>query len=164
MRKRETVTERIPAGVENGMQLTMRGEGHSAPRGGVNGDLLIVIEEVENAQIKRDGNNLFCTKVISVADAILGCEVTIPTIDGGQKLRLAPGTQSGHVEKLRGKGMPSVNGYGRGDLYVKILVWIPRKLDRESKQAIERMKAIGVTEPDPSRDDKAIFEKESKYF
>ena len=68
------------------------------------------------------------------------------------------------MEKLRGKGMPSVNGYGRGDLYVKILVWIPRKLDRESKQAIERMKAIGVTEPDPSRDDKAIFEKESKYF
>ena len=164
VRKRETVTVRIPAGVENGMQLTMRGEGHSAPRGGVNGDLLIVIEEVENAQIKRDGNNLFCTKVISVADAILGCEVTIPTIDGGQKLRLAPGTQSGHVEKLRGKGMPSVNGYGRGDLYVKILVWIPRKLDKQSKEAVERMKAIGVTEPDPNRDDKALFEKEAQYF
>ena len=164
VRKRETVTVRIPAGVENGMQLTMRGEGHSAPRGGVNGDLLIVIEEVENAQIKRDGNNLFCTKVISVADAILGCEVTIPTIDGGQKLRLAPGTQSGHVEKLRGKGMPSVNGYGRGDLYVKILVWIPRKLDKQSKEAVERMKAIGVTKPDPNRDDKALFEKEAQYF
>ena len=164
VRKRETITVRIPAGVENGMQLTMRGEGHSAPRGGVNGDLLIVIEEIEHAQLKRDGNNLFCTKIISVADAILGCEVTIPTLDGGQKLKLSAGTQSGYVEKLRGKGMPSVNGYGRGDLYVKILVWIPRKLDRESKQAIERMKAIGVTEPDPSRDDKAIFEKESKYF
>ena len=123
-----------------------------------------MIEEIEDSQIKRDGNNLFCTKVISIADAILGCELTIPTIGGGQKIKLSPGTQSGYVEKIRGKGMPSVNGYGRGDLYVKILVWIPRKLDRESRQAIERMKAIGVTEPDPNREDKAIFEKESQYF
>ena len=164
VRKRETVTVRIPAGVENGMQLTMRGEGHSATRGGSNGDLLIVIEEIEHAQLKRDGNNLFCTKVISVADAILGCEVTIPTLDGGSKLKLSAGTQSGYVEKLRGKGMPSVNGYGKGDLYVKILVWIPRKLDKTSKEALERMKAVGVLDPDPSRDDKAIFEKEAQFF
>lgn len=164
VRRKETVTVNIPAGVEDGMQLNIRGEGHAAQRGGVNGDLLVVIEEVESKDIKRDGNNLFCTKVISIPDAINGCEVEVPSVDGTVKLKLDPGTQSGHVERLRGKGLPSVNGYGRGDLYVKIFVWIPRKLRGDDKDTLERMKKSSAFEPDPSRDDRELFEKESKYF
>ena len=165
VRRKETVKVHVPAGVEDGMQLTLRGEGHSAPNGGVNGDLFVVVEELPHSQLKREGNNLFYTRVISVADAILGCEIPVPALDGPQRLKLDPGTQSGTVERLRGKGLPGVNGYGlssRGDLYVKILVWIPRKLGRSEREAIEKMR--DSVRPDPNREDKALFEKESKYF
>ena len=162
VRVRETVKVKIPAGVENGMQITVPGEGHSAPQNGINGDLLIVVEEQPHATLKRDGNNLFTTKVISVADAILGCEVEIPTLGGTERKKLDPGTQSGTVLSFRGKGMPSVNGYGRGDLYVKILVWIPRRLSRSEREAIENMKQS--MSPDLNREDRNLFEKESKYF
>lgn len=163
-RKKETIRVHIPAGVENGMQITVRGEGHAAPRGGMNGDLLIVVEEQPHSQFKREGENLFYTRVISVTDAILGCELTIPCLDGPYKLKLDPGTQSGTVQRLRGKGMPAVNGYGKGDLYVKILVWIPRKLRGADKEAVEKLAASSAVKPDPSRDDKNLFEKESQYF
>ena len=163
-RKKETIRVHIPAGVENGMQITVRGEGHAAPRGGMNGDLLIVVEEQPHSQFKREGENLFYTRVISVTDAILGCEITIPCLDGPYKLKLDPGTQSGTVQRLRGKGMPAVNGYGKGDLYVKILVWIPRKLRGADKEAVEKLAASSAVKPDPSRDDKNLFEKESQYF
>ena len=167
VRQKETVKVRIPAGVENGMQLTLRGEGHSAPQGGVNGDLLVIVEEQPHAQLKRDGQNLFYTRVISVADAMLGCEISVPALDGAQRLKLEPGTQSGTVQRLRGKGLPSVNGYGmggRGDLYVKILVWIPRKLGRSEREAVEKLRDSSAVRPDPNREDKALFEKESQYF
>ncbi len=164
VRVRENVRVNIPAGVESGMQLTIRGEGHSAPRGGINGDLFVVIEQIEDSHIKREGNNLFYTKVISIDDAILGCDVTIPCLDGPYRLKIAPGTQSGYVEKLRGKGLPSVNSYAKGDFYVKILVWIPRKLSRGAKSMVENLKATGETVPELSREDRALFEKESKYF
>ena len=163
-RKRETIKVHIPAGVENGMQITVRGEGHAAPRGGVNGDLLLLIEELPHSQFKREGENLFYTRVISVTDAILGCELTIPCLEGPYKLKLDSGTQSGTVERLRGKGLPSVNGYGRGDVFVKILVWIPRKLRGADKEAVERLAESSAVKPDPSREDKNLFEKESQYF
>ena len=165
VRVKETVKVRIPAGVEDGMQLSLRGEGHAAPQGGVNGDLLVIVEEQPHAQLKRDGANLFYTRVISVADAMLGCEIQVPGIDGPLTLKLDAGTQSGTVQRLRGKGLPSVNSYGlssRGDLYVKILVWIPRKLGRSEREAIEKMR--DAVRPDPNRDDRALFEKESQYF
>ena len=165
VRQKETVKVRIPAGVEDGSQITMRGEGHAAPQNGINGDLLVIVEEQPHAQLKRDGNNLFYTRVISVADAMLGCEIQVPCLDGPQRLKLEAGTQSGTVQRLRGKGLPSVNNYGlgnRGDLYVKILVWIPRKLSRSEREAIERMR--DSLKPDPNREDKALFEKESQYF
>ena len=163
-RKKETVRVRIPAGVENGMQLSLRGEGHSAPRGGVNGDLLVVIEEQAHPQLKREGENLFYTRVISVTEAMLGCEIQVPCLDGPQKLKIEAGTQSGTVQRLRGKGLPAVNGHGNGDLYVKILVWIPRKLKGDAKEAVEKLAATDAVKPDPSREDKALFEKESSYF
>ena len=164
VRRKETVKVKIPAGVEAGMQITVRGEGHSAPHNGTNGDLLLIIEEVENKELKREGNNLFYTKVISVTDAILGCEFTVPAIGGAEKVKVDAGTQSGTVIKLRGKGLSSVNSYGKGDLYVKVLVWIPRRLSRSEKEIIESMKSSGSFTPDPSRDDRELFEKESKYF
>jgi molecular chaperone DnaJ len=167
VRRKETVKVHVPAGVEDGMQLTLRGEGHSAPNGGVNGDLFVVVEELPHSQLKREGNNLFYTRVISVADAILGCEIQVPALDGAQRLKLDPGTQSGTVQRLRGKGLPSVNGYGigsRGDLYVKILVWIPRKLGRSEREAVEKLRDSSAVRPDPNREDKALFEKESQYF
>ena len=164
VRQKETVKVRIPAGVEDGMQLTLRGEGHAAAQGGINGDLLVIVEEQPHAQLKREGQNLFYTRVISVADAMLGCEIQVPALDGPQRIKLEPGTQSGTVQRLRGKGLPSVNGYGmnRGDLYVKILVWIPRKLGRSEREAIEKLR--DAFRPDPNREDKTLFEKESQYF
>lgn len=163
VRIKETIKINVPAGVENGMQITARGEGHSAPMGGANGDLLVIIEEQPHSQLKRDGVNLFYSRVISVTDAILGCEISVPCLDGPYKLKLEAGTQSGTVHKLRNKGLPSVNGYGgKGDMYVKILVWIPRKLNRSEREAIESLR--DSMKPDPTREDKALFEKESKYF
>lgn len=165
-RRRETVKVHIPAGVENGMQITIRGEGHAAPHGGVNGDLLVVINEVQHPQLQRDGNNLFFTRVISVMDAMLGCEVSIPCLDGSYKVKVEPGTQSGTVVKLRGKGLPSVQGYGRGtgDLYVKFLVWVPRKLSRNEKEALEQMRSSNSFTPDLSREDRATFDKVKNIF
>ena len=165
-RKREMVRVHIPAGVEDGMQLTIRGEGHAAPRGGVNGDLLLVINELPHPQLQRDGNNLFHTRIISVLDAMLGCEVSVPCLDGSYKVKVEPGTQSGTVVKLRGKGLPSVQGYGRGtgDLYVKFQVWVPHKLSREEKEALEKMKGSSSFQPDLTREDKATFDKVKNIF
>lgn len=165
-RKRESVKVHIPAGVEDGMQLTIRGEGHAAPHNGVNGDLLVIIEEIADANLKRSGNNLFYSTVISVTDAMLGTEITVPCLDGNYKVKIDAGTQSGTVIKLRGKGLPSVNGYGSGtgDLYVKILVWIPRKLSRDEKRAIENIRSSKSFTPDLSREDKQLFDKEKNIF
>jgi len=166
VRKKETVKVKIPAGVENGMQLTIRGEGHAAPHNGVNGDLLVLIEEVSHSNLKRNGKNLFYSTIISVTDAILGCEITVPCLDGSYKVKVDAGTQSGAVIKLRGKGLPAVSGYGSGtgDLYVKILVWIPKKLSKDEKESLENMRASKSFTPDLSRDDKAVFDKIKDIF
>ena len=165
-RKRETVRVRIPAGVEDGMQITIQGEGHSAPHGGVNGDLLLVIHEIQHPQLQREGNNLFHTRIISVMDAMLGCEVSVPCLDGSYKVKVEPGTQSGTVVKLRGKGLPSVQGYGRGtgDLYVKFQVWVPHKLSRQERETLESMRTSSSFEPDLTREDKNTFDKVKNIF
>ena len=165
VRKRETIKVKIPAGVEAGMQLTIQGEGHAAKNNGINGDLLVVIEEQEHPTLKRDGNNLYYTKVISMPDAILGAEVEIPCLDGSYKIKVDPGTQSGEVVRLRGKGLPTVNGYGgTGDMYVKIAVWIPRKLDKEEKAVIESLRNKDAFKPNPSKEDKSFFDKIKDLF
>ena len=165
VRKRETIKVKIPAGVEAGMQLTIQGEGHAAKNNGINGDLLVVIEEQEHPNLKRDGNNLYYTKVISMPDAILGAEVEIPCLDGSYKIKVDPGTQSGEVVRLRGKGLPTVNGYGgTGDMYVKIAVWIPRKLDKEEKAVIESLRNKDTFKPNPSKEDKSFFDKIKDLF
>ncbi len=165
VRKRETIKVRIPAGVEAGMQLTLQGQGHAAKNNGINGDLLIVIEEQEHPNLKREGNNLYYTKIISVPDAILGSETEIPCLDGNYRIKVEPGTQSGKVVRLRGRGLPSVNGYGGiGDMYVKFAVWIPKKLDKEDKALIESLRGKESFKPDPSKDDKGFFEKLKGLF
>ena len=130
----------------------------------MNGDLLVIIEEQPHPQLKRQGTDLFYTRVISMPEAVLGTEIQIPTLDGNQKLKLDAGTQSGTVVRMRGKGVPEAGGYSRGDLYVKILVWIPRKLSRSEKEEFEKMRDNSSFKPDPNRDDRELFEKESKYF
>ena len=165
VRKRETIKVRIPAGVEAGMELTLQGQGHAAKNNGINGDLLIVIEEQEHPNLKREGNNLYYTKIISVPDAILGSETEIPCLDGNYRIKVEPGTQSGKVVRLRGRGLPSVNGYGGiGDMYVKFAVWIPKKLDKEDKALIESLRGKESFKPDPSKDDKGFFEKLKGLF
>ena len=165
VRKRETIKVKIPAGVEAGMQLTIQGEGHAAKNNGINGDLLVVIEEYDHPNLKREGNNLYYTKIISVVDAMLGAEVNIPCLDGDYKIKIEPGTQSGEVVRLRGRGLPSVNGYnGTGDLYVKIGVWIPKKLNKDEKALIESLRDKESFKPNPTKEDKGFFERLKDLF
>ncbi len=141
VRTKETIRVKIPAGVEDGMQITVRGEGHSAKKGGVNGDLLLLIQEEEHRLFKREGNNLFTNKTISIADAIKGGDIDVMTLDGPSKVRIDAGTQSGTVVKMRGKGLPAVSGYGSGtgDLYIKLDVFIPRKISRDDRDLVDRI-------------------------
>ena len=165
VRKRETIKVKIPAGVEAGMQLTLQGEGHAAKNNGINGDLLVVIEEQEHPNLKRDGNNLYYTKIVSLPEAILGAEVEVPCLDGPYKIKVEPGTQSGTVIRLRGKGLPTVNGYGgTGDMYVKVAVWIPRKLNKDEKAMFESMKESDSFKPNPSKEDKSFFDRIKDLF
>ena len=164
VRKKSTVKVKIPAGVENGMQLTIRGEGHCAKNNGVNGDLLVLIEEIQHPELTRDGNNLHYTKVISVMDAILGAETEIPCLDGPYRIKIEPGTQSGTVVRLRGKGLPSVNSYGTGDLYVKLIVMIPKKLTKSEKDLFESIRNNPSFTAAPSKEDKSFFDRLRDMF
>ena len=164
VRQRETIRVKIPAGVESGMQLTVQGEGHAAKNNGINGDLLVVIEELEHPLYKREGTNLFYTAVISMMDAVLGCEINIPCLDGSYKIKVEPGTQSGKIVRLKGKGIPALNGYGNGDMYVKIAVWIPKKLNKDEKAVFESMRNNESFKPNPSKEDKSFFDKIKDLF
>ena len=164
VRQRETIKVKIPAGVEAGMQMTVQGEGHAAKNNGINGDLLVVIEEQEHPDFRREGSNLLYTKVVSIVDAMLGCEVDVPCLDGNYKLKVEPGTQSGSVIRLKGKGLPSVNSYGTGDLYVKIGVWIPKKLTKDEKALFESMRNNESLKPNPTKEDKSFFERLKDLF
>ena len=155
----EEISFKVPAGVAQGMQLTVRGKGNAASHGGVNGDLLVVIEEEQDPNFQRDGNDLLYSLFVSVPDAITGCEAEIPAIDGKLRIKVAPGTQSGTVLRLRGKGVPDVNGYGAGDMMVAVNVWIPKNLTSEEKKLIEKLKSSSSFDPKPSSDDKSFFDR-----
>lgn len=128
VRDNEVITIKIPAGVAEGMQLNVSGKGNAARRGGVPGDLLVIIEEEKHPELIRDGNDLIYNLSVSIPDAILGAPIEIPTIDGKVKIKIEPGTQPGKILRLRGKGLPEVNSYNRGDLLVAINVYIPKSL------------------------------------
>ena len=135
----EEITFKIPAGVQEGMQLTIQGKGNAAPSGGVAGNLLVLIEEEQQkeGELQREGNDLVYTLNLSIPDAILGCSVEIPYIDSKLKIKVDPGTQPGKILKLRGKGIPEVNGYGCGDYLIYVQVYIPKRLDRKEKEIVE---------------------------
>ncbi len=139
VREDEVITINIPAGVMEGMQLSMSGKGNAARRGGVNGDLLILVEEESHPELIRDDNDLIYNLLLDFPMAILGGSVEVPTVDGKVKVTITPGTQPGKVLRLRGKGLPSVNNYGNGDLLVNIGVYIPENLNKEEKIAIEKL-------------------------
>ena len=141
VRAEEVISINIPAGVAEGMQLSVGGKGNAAPRGGINGDLLVLIEEEEHPELKRDGSNLFYDSYVNFADAALGTSIEIPTVDAKVKIKIEPGTQSGKVLRLKGKGLPDVNSYGTGDLLVNINVWTPQALSAEEKKVLETLRA-----------------------
>jgi len=160
----EVISIQIPAGVGDGMQLSVSGKGNAAARGGIAGDLIVVIEEVEHEQLKRDGVNLFYDHYISFVDAALGTSIEVPTIDGKAKIKVEPGTQSGRVLRLKGKGVPDINGYGRGDLLVNINVWTPQKLSKEEETLLEQFKESDNFKPNPTGNEKGFFERMKQYF
>ena len=162
--KDDIVVINIPAGVGKGMQMTVSGKGNAARRGGVNGDLIVVIDEVDHQELIREGNDLIYNLFISIPDAILGTNVEIPTVDSKVKIKIEPGTQPGKILRLRGKGLPDVNSYGRGDLLVNVNVWIPRNLNREESKIFEKFKESENFEPKPDKNDKGFFDRMKGYF
>jgi molecular chaperone DnaJ len=160
----EVISINIPAGVAEGMQLSMQGKGNAAARGGVPGDLLIVVEETEHPTLKRDGNNLLYNLFISVPEVILGTSAEINTLDGKAKIKIEPGTQSGKVLRLRGKGLPNINGYEKGDLLVNVNVWTPQTLNKEEKQLLEKLRDSENFKPNPSQKERGFFSRMKEYF
>ncbi len=164
VRGEEVITINIPAGVADGMQLSMSGKGNAAPRGGVNGDLLILVEEEEHPELKREGSHLIYNLHISIPDAILGKQVEVPTIDTKAKIKIEPGTQSGKVLRLKGKGLPDVNSYVRGDLLVEINVFTPSQLSADEKKLIEQLQESKNFQPNPNKREKGFFDRMKEYF
>ncbi|MCH2197657.1 MAG: molecular chaperone DnaJ [Flavobacteriales bacterium] len=163
-REEKIVTIDIPAGVEEGMQLNVRGEGNAGPFGGISGDLLVVIEEIEHDVLKRNGNNLHYDLYLNFVDAAIGASTEVPLVNGRAKIKVDPGTQSGKIVRLRGKGLPSVDSYGNGDLLVNINVWTPQKLSSEEKELLEKLRDSENFKPNPSNKDKGFFQKVKEMF
>jgi molecular chaperone DnaJ len=164
LQKEEVIKINIPAGVGKGMQMTVSGKGNSPRRGGVTGDLLVVIDEEEHPELIREGNDLIYNLFISIPDAILGAQVEVPTVDNNVKIKIEPGTQPGKILRLRGKGLPEVNGYGRGDLLVNVNVWIPKSMNKDELKIFEKFKDSESFTPNPDKNDKGFFERMRGYF
>lgn len=160
----EVIPIKIPAGVEDGMQLQMNGKGNFPPRGGVPGDLLIVIEEEEDPVLKREGMNVHFDLYLNFADAALGTTVEVPTIDGKAKIEIAPGTQSGKVLRLKGKGIKELNGYGTGDQLVHVNIWTPKNLTKEERNMLEKLRDSSNFKPNPDKVEKSFFDRMKEYF
>ncbi len=160
----DVISINIPPGVAEGMQLSMSGKGNSGPRGGVPGDLIIAVEEIEHAHFKRDGNNIIYEQYLNFADAALGTSLEVPTLDGKAKVKIDAGTQPGKVLRLKGKGIPDVNGYGKGDLLVSINIWTPHHLSSEEKKTLEKLRDSENFKPHPDKKDKGFFERMKEMF
>jgi len=146
------------------MQLSVSGKGNAARRGGVNGDLIVLIQEEKHPDLIRDGNDLIYGLYLNFAEAALGAPVEIPTVDGKVKIKIDAGTQPGKILRLRGKGLPEVNGYGKGDLLVNINVWVPKTLSKEEQKTVEQLGKSTNFVPQPDESDKSFFEKMKNFF
>jgi molecular chaperone DnaJ len=164
VKKEEVIKINIPAGVQEGMQVKMSGKGNAARRGGINGDLIVVIKEESHDELVRDGNDLVYHLYLSFPEAALGGTVEIPTVEGRVKIKIDPGTQPGKVLRLRGKGVPEVNGYGKGDLLVSINVWVPKNLSTEEQRIVEKFKGSDNFTPKPESSEKGFFSRFKNLF
>ena len=162
-RKEEVVAVKIPAGVQDGMQLRVGGKGNDA-LGGVPGDLIVLIEEIPHDSLTRDGENLHYELTMSFPEAALGTSVEIPTVSGIVKINIDKGTQPGKILRLKNKGLPSVQGYGRGDQLIHINVLVPKNLSNDEKKALEKLKESKNFEPNPGKSDKGFFDRVKEMF
>jgi molecular chaperone DnaJ len=160
----DIISVKIPAGVENGMQLSVNGQGNAAPRGGVPGDLIILIEELEDEHLKRNGVNLYYDHYISVIDAALGTTIEVPTLEGKAKVKIEAGTQGGTILRLRGKGLPRLNHYGKGDILVNVNVWTPQSLTSDEKKMLENLRKSQGFTPKPGKKDKSFMDRIKEIF
>lgn len=162
-RQEEIISVKIPAGVSEGMQLSMSGKGNEVA-GGIPGDLLIVVEEQEEETLKRDGNNVIYELYLSFIDAALGTSKEVPTINGKVKIKIDPGTQSGKILRLRGKGIKDIDGYTTGDQLIHVNVWTPKDLTKEERAALESLRGSKNFEPNPTKSERGFFENMKEFF
>lgn len=160
----ETIDLEIPAGVAEGMQLSMSGKGNAGVHGGPNGDLIISITEKKHDHFQRDGQNLIFDLYLNFADAAIGTSVEVPTIDGTVKIKVPPGTQSGKIFRLKDKGLPAVQGYGKGDELIHVNVWTPKKLNDEERRLLEKLRDMPNFHPQPGKSEKGFFERMKDFF
>src|ERR1700759_1036138 len=160
----ETVSIDIPAGVQEGMQLSVGGRGNAGERGGASGDLIILIEEEQHPELHRDGINVAYELHLSFADAVFGLQAEVPTIDGKAKIKIPPGTQSGKIFRLKGKGFPGVNSYERGDQLIHINVWTPQHVTPEEKIILEKLNESPNFQPKPDKNERSFFDKVREMF
>jgi len=164
VRAEEILTINIPAGVADGMQLSLSGKGNAAPHGGVPGDLIVLVEEIPSDLFERNENNIYYNAFVTFAQAAMGANIEIPTLSGKVKVKVDAGTPSGKVLRLKGKGLPDVNGYGRGDMLVCINVWVPKNLSREEKETLTRLDLSPNFQPNPSKQERGFFDKMKDMF
>jgi molecular chaperone DnaJ len=160
----EVVSIDIPAGVQEGMQLSVSGKGNAGERGGSAGDLIVLIEEETHPELQRDGLNVAFDLHISFTDAVFGTQIEVPTIDGKAKIRIPPGTQSGKIFRLKGKGFPSINSYEKGDQLIHVNVWTPQQVSAEEKAVLEKLGDSPNFQPKPDKNEKSFFEKVKEMF
>lgn len=160
----ETINIDIPAGVQDGMQLSLSGKGNIGERGGSPGDLIVLIEEEAHPELQRDNLNVIYDMHISIPDAVFGANLEVPTIDGRAKIKIPPGTQSGKIFRLKGKGFPSINSYEKGDQLIHVNVWTPQELTSEEKEMIEKFRDSKNFQPQPEKNEKSFFTKVKEMF
>ncbi|HAH60077.1 MAG: molecular chaperone DnaJ [Lentimicrobium sp.] len=160
----EVISLNIPAGVNDGIQLSVGGKGNAAPRGGVPGDLIVQVEEIPHPELIRNGTNILYDYYVSFPEAATGTSAEIPTIEGKVRIKIEPGTQSGKVLRLKGKGIPSLNGYGKGDQLININVWTPQNLSREERELLNKLNESSNFHPNPGSKDHSFFDRMKEYF
>jgi molecular chaperone DnaJ len=160
----ETLNIDIPAGVQEGMQLSLSGKGNAGERGGPNGDLIVLIEEEAHAQLQRDGHNVVFDLHVSFPDAVFGASIEVPTIDGKAKIKIPAGTQGGRIFRLKGKGFPVINSYEKGDQLIHVNIWTPQQVSGEEKEMLEKMHKSKNFQPNPEKGEKSFFEKVREMF
>ena len=160
----ETVSIDIPAGVQEGMQLSVNGKGNAGERGGSNGDLIILIEEEAHKELHRDGLNVVFELHVSFTDLVFGTQVEVPTIDGRAKIKIPAGTQSGKIFRLKGKGFPAINSYEKGDQLIYVSVWTPQQVSSDEKTMLEKLAKSENFQPKPDKSEKSFFDKVREMF